>query len=77
MSVRQGVSAIVSLSAVALLMGLALVAAAAPWLLPDQGGTARRVAAAVIFVASYLALAIGKVPACRSTAPASRWSAPA
>jgi Na+/H+ antiporter NhaD/arsenite permease-like protein len=51
-----------SLTIVALLMLLALVAAAAPWLLPGQGGTARRIAAGGIFVASYLALAIGKVP---------------
>jgi len=51
-----------SLSVVALLMLLALVAAAAPWLLPDHDGTARRVAAGGIFAASYLALAIGKVP---------------
>ena len=62
MSIRQGAGAVVSLLAVAVLMGLALVAAAAPWLLPDQGGAARRVAAAGIFVASYLALAVGKVP---------------
>jgi Na+/H+ antiporter NhaD/arsenite permease-like protein len=51
-----------SLTVVALLMLLALAAAAAPWLLPDDGGTARRIAAGGIFVASYLALAIGKVP---------------
>ncbi len=51
-----------SLTVVALLMLLALVAAAAPWLLPDDGGIARRIAAGGIFVASYLALAIGKVP---------------
>jgi len=53
---------LVSLTVVALLMLLALVAAAAPWLLPDDGGMARRIAAGGIFVASYLALAIGKVP---------------
>src|ERR1019366_9570359 len=51
-----------SLTVVALLMLLALVAAAAPWLLPDDSGTARRFAAGGIFAASYLALAIGKVP---------------
>ena len=51
-----------SLAVVALLMLLALVAAAAPWLLPDHDGTTRRVAAGGIFAASYLALAIGKVP---------------
>src|ERR1700733_12267367 len=51
-----------SLTVIALLMLVALLAAAAPWLLPDDGGTARRVAAGGIFVASYLGLAIGKVP---------------
>jgi Na+/H+ antiporter NhaD/arsenite permease-like protein len=56
------VARVASLALIFLLVGLALLAAAAPWLLPDDGGTARRVAAAGIFLASYLALAIGKVP---------------
>ena len=51
-----------SLSLVALLMLLALTASAAPWLLPDDDGAMRRVAAGGIFLASYLALAVGKVP---------------
>jgi Na+/H+ antiporter NhaD/arsenite permease-like protein len=51
-----------SLTLVALLMLLALAAAAAPWLLPDDDGAMRRVAAGGIFLASYLALAVGKVP---------------
>ena len=53
---------VASLILIVVLMGLALVAAAAPWLLPGEGGAARRVASAGIFVASYLALAVGKVP---------------
>ncbi|HVC58989.1 MAG TPA: anion transporter [Acetobacteraceae bacterium] len=51
-----------SLVAVAILLLLAAIAALAPWLMPDQDGTAVRIAAAAIFVASYAALAIGKVP---------------
>src|SRR5271168_3581227 len=51
-----------SLFLIALLVLLALVAAAAPWLLPNDDGAARRLAAGGIFLASYLALAIGKVP---------------
>jgi Na+/H+ antiporter NhaD/arsenite permease-like protein len=51
-----------SLSALGLLLLLALAAAAAPWLLPGNAETARRVAAGAIFVASYVALAVGKVP---------------
>jgi Na+/H+ antiporter NhaD/arsenite permease-like protein len=41
---------------------LALAAAAAPWLMPADDALARKVAAGGIFAASYLALAIGKVP---------------
>ena len=52
----------VSLLIVATLLLLAAFAAAAPWLTPDRDGTVRRIAAAAIFVASYLALAVGKVP---------------
>ncbi len=41
---------------------LALAAAAAPWLVPADDALARKIAAGGIFAASYLALAIGKVP---------------
>jgi Na+/H+ antiporter NhaD/arsenite permease-like protein len=51
-----------SFLAVTVLLLLAGAAAIAPWLMPNQHGTATRVAAAAIFVASYAALAIGKVP---------------
>ena len=51
-----------SLILIAALVLLALAAALAPLLAPGQDGTARRLAAAGIFTASYLALAIGKVP---------------
>src|SRR3954468_3778947 len=52
----------VSLIALALLLSLALGAAALPWVMPNQDATAKQLAALFIFVASYLALAIGKVP---------------
>jgi Na+/H+ antiporter NhaD/arsenite permease-like protein len=51
-----------SLTAVAVLLLLAALAAAAPWLMPGRDDTTVRIAAAAIFVASYAALAIGKVP---------------
>jgi Na+/H+ antiporter NhaD/arsenite permease-like protein len=51
-----------SLTAVALLLLLALVAAAIPWITPGENEATRRLAALAIFIASYLALAIGKVP---------------
>lgn len=51
-----------SLMAVAVLLLLAAAAAFAPELMPAQDMAARRLAAGAIFVASYLALAIGKVP---------------
>jgi Na+/H+ antiporter NhaD/arsenite permease-like protein len=51
-----------SLTAVALLLLLALGAAAFPWIMPSEDAAAHRLAAIVIFTASYLALAIGKVP---------------
>jgi Na+/H+ antiporter NhaD/arsenite permease-like protein len=51
-----------SLTAVALLLLLALGAAAFPWIMPSEDALAHRIAATVIFAASYLALAIGKVP---------------
>jgi Na+/H+ antiporter NhaD/arsenite permease-like protein len=53
---------LVGLTAVGLLLLLALGTAALPWIMPAQGDTARPIAAAAIFVTSYLALAIGKVP---------------
>jgi Na+/H+ antiporter NhaD/arsenite permease-like protein len=51
-----------SLTAVALLLLLALAAAVVPWITPGQDESARRLAAIFIFATSYLALAIGKVP---------------
>src|ERR1700760_2013067 len=51
-----------SLTAVGLLILLALGTAALPWLVPGHDPPARRLEAAAIFVASYVALAIGKVP---------------
>ena len=48
--------------AIAVLLLLAAVAAFAPELMPAQDIATRRVAAGAIFVASYIALAIGKVP---------------
>jgi Na+/H+ antiporter NhaD/arsenite permease-like protein len=51
-----------SLTIVGLLLALAFGAAALPWIMPDKDATARWFAAICIFVASYLALAIGKVP---------------
>lgn len=50
------------LTAVGLLLLLALAAALFPWIMPSQDSAARNVAALSIFVGSYLALAIGKVP---------------
>ena len=50
------------LAAVGLLLLLALAAALFPWIMPSQDGAARHVAALSIFIGSYLALAIGKVP---------------
>jgi Na+/H+ antiporter NhaD/arsenite permease-like protein len=50
------------LAAVGLLLLLALAAALFPWIMPSQDSAARHVAALSIFVGSYLALAIGKVP---------------
>jgi Na+/H+ antiporter NhaD/arsenite permease-like protein len=55
---------IASIAAVALVVALAVAAALAAWLLPDTlaGRGAGRLAAAVIFAASYIALALGKIP---------------
>src|SRR6201996_8376704 len=44
------------------LLALAAVGAAAPLLLPQEDVATRQIAAGAIFTASYLALAIGKVP---------------
>ena len=52
----------ISLGLIAALIVLAAAAALAPWLLPDDLALARRIAAGGIFSASYLALAIGRVP---------------
>jgi Na+/H+ antiporter NhaD/arsenite permease-like protein len=51
-----------SLITVGLLLMLALGTAALPWIMPEHDASARRLAAMAIFAASYLALAIGKVP---------------
>src|SRR5580693_988515 len=51
-----------SLITVGLLLMLALGTAALAWIMPEHDASARRLAAMAIFAASYLALAIGKVP---------------
>ena len=51
-----------SLTALALLLLLALAAALFPAFLPTQDGAARHLAALSIFIGSYLALAVGKIP---------------
>src|SRR5215831_8557546 len=51
-----------ALTTVGLLLVLAFGTAVLPWLMPEEDATVRRVAAITIFAASYLALAIGKVP---------------
>jgi Na+/H+ antiporter NhaD/arsenite permease-like protein len=51
-----------SLIAVGLLLVLAVGTAALPWIMPEHDAAARRLAAIAIFAASYVALAIGKVP---------------
>jgi Na+/H+ antiporter NhaD/arsenite permease-like protein len=51
-----------TLVAIALLLALSIAAAVAPLLLPGQDGRTLRIATAAIFAASYVALAIGKVP---------------
>src|SRR5215469_256170 len=56
------VSRAASLTAVALLLLLAFLAPVLPWIVPSEDVTAKRLAALSIFIASYLALAIGKVP---------------
>jgi Na+/H+ antiporter NhaD/arsenite permease-like protein len=54
--------AVVGVAIAGLVVLLALAAAAAPWLMPADDALARKIAAGGIFAASYLALAIGKVP---------------
>ena len=43
-------------------LAVAAAAAAMPWILPGDAAESRRIAAAAIFAASYLALAVGRVP---------------
>ena len=45
-----------------ILFALAVFAAASPSLIPGRDGTSQQLAAAAIFVASYTALAMGKIP---------------
>src|SRR5271170_7199654 len=62
---RRGWPDVVSLVLVGLVVIVAVAGAAAPILLPVDdrlGGESRRVVAGVIFVASYGALAIGRIP---------------
>lgn len=54
--------AIATLVAIAALLALAIAAAVLPVLLPGQHDGTLRIATAAIFAASYMALAIGKVP---------------
>ncbi|MGH7042348.1 MAG: anion transporter [Acetobacteraceae bacterium] len=61
-SLRGGSARWVSLALIAALIVLAAATALAPWVMPGNDTTTRRIAAAGIFVASYLALAIGRVP---------------
>jgi di/tricarboxylate transporter len=51
-----------SMTVVVVVVALALVVAAVPFVLPSEDVPAHKLAAAVIFVASYLALAVGKIP---------------
>src|ERR1700749_3110813 len=53
---------VAGLITVGLLLALALGTAALTWVVPGQDAPARRLAALCIFVTSYVALAIGKVP---------------
>ena len=52
----------VSLIVLGILFVLAVVAAATPSLIPGRDGTTQQLAAAAIFLASYAALAMGKIP---------------
>ena len=51
-----------SVIAVGFVVALALIASITPWVMPAEGAAAHKVAAGGIFAASYLALAIGKIP---------------
>ena len=51
-----------SITGVVVVVALALVVAAVPFVLPNEDVPAHKLAAAVIFAASYLALAVGKIP---------------
>ena len=62
---RRHLPGVVSIVMVILVITIALIAAATPGLLPASpgvDGNIQKIAAAVIFAASYVALAIGKVP---------------
>jgi hypothetical protein len=61
-----------SITGVVVVVALALVVAAVPFVLPSEDVPAHKLAAAVIFVASYLALA-GKMPASPWLARPSWW----
>ncbi len=66
--VRSRWPSALSILLVGLVVVIAVVAALAPSLLPagdPLGGDGRRIAAVVIFVGSYLALAIGRIPGLR------------
>jgi hypothetical protein len=51
-----------SITGVVIVVALALVVAAVPFVIPSEDVPAHKLAAAVIFAASYFALAIGKIP---------------
>jgi Na+/H+ antiporter NhaD/arsenite permease-like protein len=59
---RLNLGRILGAGVAGLIVLLALGAALVPWLLPQDNEAATRIAAGGIFAASYLALAIGKVP---------------
>lgn len=62
---ERPVSHRISRGVIVVLLVLAAAAALAPRFMPGSDEAARRIAAASIFVASYLALAIGRVPGLR------------
>ena len=51
-----------SLIVLGILMALAVLAAATPSMIPGRDGTTQQIAAAAIFLASYVGLAMGKIP---------------
>jgi len=53
---------VLSIAALVAVVVIALLAAIAPFVMPGEDAAARELAAGGIFVASYLALAIGKIP---------------